>query len=902
MLVGRDRECGLVGRLLERARAGTAGVLVVVGEPGIGKTALLDDAAGRAEGMTVVRAVGVESEAELEFSALFDVCRPLLGRLEELPERQRDALAGALGVGPGESVDRFLLGAATLSLLAAAAEDAALLVLLDDAQWLDAASGDALLFAARRLAAERVALLVAAREENGHGFALPGFETVALAGVDGEAAAALLAGEAGRAVSPGVAERIRRATGGSPLALVEAAAALSPEQLLGLEPVAEPAPVGAGVERAFAERALRLPEDSRGALLVAALSSSARVEPVVEALRLLGLEERSLETAEDAGLVVVEGGRVGFRHPLVRSAVVESAAASERRRAHRALAEALAGRSQEERAWHLAAAALGPDEQAAAALADVALRTRARSGWASAALALERSARLTPDADTRRLRLIEAVESSLGAGRIEPTLALTEELLASDDAPGAGRAQGLRLRSKIELHCGDVARALDHLLEGAALFERDDPGLAVALLADAVEAAELVGEAERALDAATRAGALAPGEGETRFVAEFALGQALRLSGRPADARAHLERALLLLGASDELRASMRAFSRGAHAAGWLDRLPEGLELARRAAEVARDQGAFGPLAHALAASSWLAACAGRWHEAYVQASEGLELARESGCAWASTGCLEQLAWLDAAQGREERCRARAAEALEVATRAGFRSERARLALALLELGLGRAPEAARVYETIGPETLRRTDPERGAALVEAHVRSGRLDEARAVFERTLADESDAPAARCRGLLAADDSFEEPFHEALARHPEHDPFGRARTRLCFGERLRRAGRRIDARRQLRAAHDGFERLGTPPWAERAAAELKATGERLGRRRAQQGEELTTQELRVALQAAEGKTNKEIGAALFLSPKTIDFHLRRVYRKLDLRSRAELIKHFAAAAR
>src|SRR5215207_8693123 len=871
MLVGRDRESVLVDRLLVRARAGAAGVLVVLGEAGIGKTALLDYAAGRAEGMTVVRAVGVESEAELEFSGLFDVCRPLLDRVDGLAERQREALAGALGVGPTGSVDRFSLGAATLSLLAAAAEDAPLLVLLDDAQWLDAESTDALLFAARRLAAERVAVLVAARGDRGGGLDLRAFERVALAGIDSEAAAALLARHAGREVAPEAAERIRRATGGSPLALLELAARLSPSQLLGLEPLADPVPVGATVTRAFAERAERLPEEAQRALLVAAVSSSARVEPVVEALRLLGLDERSLELAEDAALVGIEGGRISFRHPLVRSAVVQGAVASERRRVHRALAEALAGHSEEERAWHLAAAALGPDEQAAAALAEVGVRARARSGWASAALALERSARLTPDAETRRLRLVEAAESAWVAGRIELTLGLTDELLA-DAAAGAGRAQMLRLRSQIELHCGDVGRALDHLLEGAALFERDHAGLAVALLADAVEAAE------------------------------FALGQALRLGGRPADAHAHLERTLLLLAASDGLQASMRAFSRGAHAAGWLGRLPEGLALARRTIELARDQGAFGPLGHALAVSAWLAARSGRWGEAYGQASEGLELARESRCAWAAASCLEQLAWLDAAQGSEERCRAHAAEAVEVAARAGFRTERACMALGLLELGLGGAEEAARVYETIDSATLQRADPDRGGALVEACVRSGRLDAAKAAYERTLAGESDALAARCRGLLAAADAFEAPFREALELHAEHDPFGLARTQLCLGERLRRAGRRIDARHQLRPAHDAFERLGARPWAARAAAELRATGERLGRREAHQGEELAPQELQVALQAADGKTNKEVGAVLFLSPKTVDFHLRRVYRKLDLRSRAELIKHYAGSPR
>ncbi|MET0510154.1 MAG: AAA family ATPase [Thermoleophilaceae bacterium] len=901
MLVGRDRECALVDRLLERARAGTAGVLVLLGEAGIGKTALLDYAAERAEGMSVVRAVGLESEAELEFSALFDVCRPLLGRVGELPEPQQEALAGALGTGTGGSVNRFSLGAATLSLLATAGEHAPLLVLLDDAQWLDAVSADALLFAARRLAAEPVAVLVAAREESSDSGDLGAFETLTVAGIDAEAAAALLALRAGRDVAPKVAERIRGATGGSPLALVELAALLSPSQLMGLEPIAEPAPVGATIERVFAEQASALGPDAQRALLVSALSSSTRVEPVVEALRLLGTDEDSLELAEDAGLVAVEGGRVGFRHPLVRSAVVQAAPASERRRAHRALAEALASRSQEERAWHLAAAAIGPDEQAATALAEAGLRTRARSGWASAALALERSARLTPDAETRRMRLIEAAESAWVAGRIERTLDLTEELLAEVDA-GPARAQIMRLRSQIELHCGDVGRALDDLLEGAALFDPDDARVAVAMLADAVEAAELVGDAGRAVDAAERARALAAGDAEAAFVGEFALGQALRLSGRTADARAPLERSLALLAASDELRASMRALSRAAHAAGWLGRVPEALELARRAAELAREQGAFGPLGHALAVSSWLAARSGGWSEARAQASEGLVLGRESRCAWACTGCLEQLAWLDAAQGGEESCRANTAEAVDVATRAGIRSDRARLGLGLLELGLGRTQEAARIYETIDPGTLRRADPDRGASLVEAYVRGGQIDEAKAAYEHTVAGDSDALAARCRALLAADDAFEPAFREALEQHTDQDPFGLARTQLCFGERLRRAGRRIDARVQLRAAHDSFDRLGARPWAKRAAAELRATGERLGRRQARAGEELTAQELQVALQAADGKTNKEVGAALFLSPKTVDFHLRRVYRKLEVSSRAELIKHFASNAR
>ena len=894
MLVGRDRECARLDRLLRGARAGEAKVLVLLGEPGIGKTALLDHAAAQAQG-TVVRTVGLESEAQLEFSALFDVCRPLLDHVPALPQSQAQALETAFGIGSGPAGDRFLVGAATLSLLAAAGEDAPLLVLVDDAQWIDGASADALLFAARRLAAERVAMLVCARGDDGV-FGAGGLESIRLGGVDDRATAALLASSGVAGLASGVVEQLARETGGSPLALLELSTALTERQLRGQEPIGDLLPVGSRICHAFAERALELPRDAQQALLVAAVSSSVRLEPIVDAVRRIGLDERSLEAAEDAGLVHIDRDGVRFRHPLVRSAVVQTAAASERRRAHRALADALADDSPDERAWHLSAAALGFDEQAATELAQAAVRTRARSGWAPAALALERSARLTRDPDTRADRLLDAAESAMVGGQIELTLSLTDELLANQDG-AARRARVIRLRGQIELHCGDVGHALDHLLEGADLLARDDPAAATAMLADAIEAAELLGKPRRALQAAAAADALRTGHEPHGLLAEFALGQALRLAGRPADARPHLERALTVLTSGGEPRASMRAFTRGAHAAGWLDRVPEGLDLARCAVDAAREQGAFGPLAHALEVTADLDATAGRWREAHGHASEALELARASRCAWALTRCLEHLAWLEAAQGNEERCRAHAAEADAVATGAGFHSDRARAAIGLLELGLGRVDDAARVFDAIDPAALERI----GAGdFVEALIRGGRTDKARAALERIPAGQK-AVAARYAGLLA-DDDFEAPFAQALARHAEHDAFGRARTRLCLGERRRRAGRRVDARTELRAASEVFGRLGARPWAERAASELRATGERLGRREARPGDELTPQELQVALQAAEGRTNKEIGAALFLSPKTVDFHLRRVFRKLDMRSRGELIRHFAVTGR
>lgn len=859
MLIGRDAECARVDALLDGARGGTAGVLVLAGEPGIGKTALLRYAEERAEGMQVLRAVGLEAEAELEFSALFDICRPLLALLGELSERQREALEVALGLTPGEPAEGFLTGAATLELLAAAADLAPVLLVLDDAQWLDAASAHALWFASRRLLAERVAVLVAVREQTGRA---QEFDTLRLTGLSAEAVAAVLTRSGGTQVPAPVAQHLLEATGGNPLALVELAGRLPPRQLEGAEPVEEPVPVGPLVQQVFAERALALPGDAYVALLVAAVSLSTRITPVLQALDALGVDAGGLEAAEDADLIRVEDGAITFRHPLARSAIVHGASSSHRRRAHRALAGA--ADAPDARAHHLAAAALGPDEQAAAELAASGRRMRARSGWASAARTLERAARLSPAADARHARLAEAAEAALVAGQIERTLALTDELLAEQRSPGA-----LRLRSRIELHCGDVRQAFADLLEFATLAER---GEAAGALADAVEAAELLGEPAHAVEVATRAAEL-----ETSFMTELAMGQALQFAGRYEEAAGHLERALERFGEGER---GLRDCTRVVRAAVWLGRPSAGAAPARRNVELAREQGAFGPLAHALDVAAELALLEGRWQQAAAHASEGLAGARESRCAWASVRCLEHLAWLAAAQGHAERCEEHGAEAEAVAAAAGFRSAGADRARGLLALGQGRADAAAEALDTPFDR-------------VEALVRAGRDDEARAAAEPTTGP----VATRCRALLVDADDLVAP---ALALD-EDDVFARARVQLLHGERLRRAGRRVDARPHLRAAHATFTGLAAEPWARRAAAELRATGERL-RSDAQVGDELTPQELQVALLVAEGATNKEAGAALFLSPKTVDFHLRRVFRKLDINSRGELIKRFAADPR
>jgi tetratricopeptide (TPR) repeat protein len=471
VLIGRETECATIDELIERAQAGTAGTLVVSGQAGVGKTALLEYTVGRAEGMTVLRALGVDTEVEIEFSALLGLSRPVLDLLPEIPERQADALRGALGLVPVEVADRFTIGAATLSLLAAAAERRPLLVAVDDAHWLDRSSMDALVFAARRLEADRVCLLFCCRLGEERTFAVPGARTLQLSGLEPDEAALLLGRDP---IAPSVVELLVRATQGNPLALIELPGLLSPEQLDGREPLPDPLPAGSSIERAFARRVEALPEESRSALLVAAISTSSAAEPILAALTSLDLDPSSLESAEDAGLLSMGDGRLEFRHPLLRSVVYHVAAPSERRAAHRALADACGEAAPEESAWHLAAAALGPDEDVAAALERAAIGAIRRSGYAGAATALERAARLSPDENARLRRLYEAANAAWEAGHSERAVALLQEPLERcRDA--RLRSRILHLRYQIERLTGSVVEALSHLTAAAELVAELEP-------------------------------------------------------------------------------------------------------------------------------------------------------------------------------------------------------------------------------------------------------------------------------------------------------------------------------------------------------------------------------------------------------------------------------------------
>jgi len=885
---------------------------VIQGEAGIGKTALLDYAAGRAEDMTVVRGLGVESEAQLEFSGLLEVCWPMRDTLDELPDHQAGVLRSALGIGPGEEQDRFSVGAATLSLFAASAEANPVCVLVDDAQWLDPASQEALIFAAKRLQADRAALLFGARDGEERPFEAPGIESISLSGLPRDAAAQLLGRADATQLAPEVADRLYEATHGNPLALLELPGLLSDEQLAGTESLSDPLPTGSTVERAFARRTEALPEGSQRALLVAAVSSSSDAEVVVAGLAGLGLPPEALEPAEDAGLIRVLDGRLEFRHPLVRSAVFHGAPASDRRGAHRALAEGLAGSSQPEaRAWHLAGAALGPDQEAADALAQAAEDARRRGGYAAAAAALERAARLSPDPKLSIERLAAAADAAWRAGRTETASELVREALAgaTDDAL---RAEALRLQGSIEFFAGNGDAAAAAILEAVALLERTDPGAAVAAAADAVNALVRVRRPADAVKTALRARSLAPEDGgEDDAEATIAVGYALCFAGRYGEAEPHLRRAVELSGRRTSAPSFLQV-GRLSAALGWLGRYEEARTYIAETVAHARQTGAVGSLTPLLAAAAWQALHASRFTEAYAGASESLALSEEFDQPVTAAQALGVLAWVSALRGDDSRCREYGEETQRRADALGFRlyGLLASLCLGLLHLGRGRVEEAIGEIEAVARHADERAIYVPGVSpqleLAEACIRGGRNTEAEellAAFDGSQFASVPifrAHAERCRGLLAEADDFEAHFVSALGLHEQaQSPFALARTRLCYGERLRRAGRRVDAREQLRAALETFDRVGAVPWSERVGAELRASGETLRRRESHEAEELTPQELQIALQVAEGKTNKEVGAALFLSHKTIEFHLSRIYRKLDIHSRAELIRLYAS---
>jgi len=907
VLYGRDPERAGLGALLAAARESRSGVLVLRGEPGIGKTALLEDTRVRAADMHVLSARGVESESELPFGALHQLLRPAFGHIERLPAPQAAAINGALGLAEGTGEERFLVFAACLSLLAELAESRPVLCLVDDAHWLDAASADALRFVARRLDAEGIVMVFAAREGEPHAFEGPDLPSLVVGGLDEDAASVLLTSGAGVEAAPTVRSRLLEQTGGNALALLELPSVLTKAQLAGDEPLPEALPMTRQVESVFLERVRRLPEAAQRLLLIAAADDSEQVALVSRAADLEGVTAAALGAAEDADLLSVHGTRVAFRHPLVRSAVYEAATSTARRAAHAALAEAIGDDAEQadRRAWHLASSALEPDERLVAPLVEAAARAEARGAYTASARALERAAELSGDGPTRGRRLAFAARAASVASAHEKAVALARAAapLVDEPLPKAEIAQALAFAEIIR---GRPAEAVPALLDAAKQVAPFDPHKALELLLYLLMAGNDSGDLAAHEDAADLAVAIAAQDDTewTRFVAQILSGTAEMVRGVPGKGARLIEEALTWAGTTDDERIAFWASACGL----WVSDDDRCIALATRAVSLSRAHGAIGILAGALGLRAASLALAQRYHEASLTASEGLELSRETGTEAFELLALGVLAGVAAIQGRDDEAREHAAYVLERSHRRGLvvRAAAARRAYALLAMGRGRWAEALEHLDAISdtrPGTSRllvavMAAPDR----IEAAVRADRRDtaeQALAMFEEWAATSS-APwvpprLASCRALLANDDAAEAHFEEALSLIDDARPFDRARIRFLFGEHVRRKRRRLDARTHLRQAIAEFEALGAEPWAERARAELRATGETARKREPSTIDQLTPQEIQIARFVVEGMTNKEIGAQLFLSPRTIDSHLRNVFAKLSITSRMQLAR-------
>jgi DNA-binding CsgD family transcriptional regulator len=903
MLLGRVQERRQIAFALERARSGASAVLAFVGEPGIGKTALLDFAGERAAGMRLLRARGIESEAQVAFGSLLELLRPALGALERIPQPQAVALEGALALRRGGEQDRFAVGAATLSLLAAFAEESPVGVLLDDAHWLDDSSAQALLFAFRRLLADPIAVLIAVREAEPSLLDGADLPTVRLRGLTSEESAMLLP-----RLAPEAATRLHRATAGNPLALLE----LAPDaDDLALAPEDAPVLVPASVSRVFLRRLGTLGGGTRRALVLAATSESGELSMLERAAARLGIELSALAAAETAGLLTIRGGSVQFRHPLVRSAVYADAPAEYRREAHRALARALPDRDVDRRAWHLAAAAIGPDESASAALERAGVRGRRRSAYAAAAAAFDRAARLTGDIGRRTRLLREAAEAAWLAGQAERAVALLTDSRASAHDP-TELVQIDHLEGHIAARRGPVMRG--HAILTAAAG-RADPERAVAMLAEAASACFYAGDPAEMRAVAERARARLPQRPSlrARFLVAAALGMARVLGGDAAAGAETLRQAVALAESSDALGEDLRLLPWLAVAPIFLRETGAERSLLEHAVRIARARAAVGVLPFVLNLIARDQATTDRWTVAEASYNEAIGLARESGQQTDLAFGLAGLGWLQARRGREQACRASVAETLQLCGRLGTRLHEiwATAALGELELGFGNAAAAVEQFERqqllLGGMGITDADLSPAPELVDAYLRLGRREEAEhaAAELMTAARAKGQPwslarALRCHGIIGSQKSFAACFEQALTHHhATPDAFEAARTRLAYGERLRRTRNRVLAREQLRAAVDTFDRLDARPWADRARAELAATGETLRRRDPAAIDELTPQELQIALLLAGGKTTRETAAALFLSPKTVEYHLRHVYLKLDIHSRAELTQALVA---
>jgi DNA-binding CsgD family transcriptional regulator/tetratricopeptide (TPR) repeat protein len=898
ILHGRHRECDALDRLLTSAREGRSRVLVVRGEPGIGKTALLEHLARRAEGCRVARATGIELEMELAFAGLHQLCAPFLDRLDRLPGPQRDALGTAFGLRNGNPPDRFLISLATLSLLSDVADEQPLVCFVDDAQWLDQASAHTLTFVARRLVAEPVALVFATRT-TGEDQTFPQIPEMRLTGLNDADSRALLRAALRGPLDAAVLDEIVAEARGNPLALLELPRGWTPAQLAFGFGLPNTTPLASRVEQGFLRRLQPLPAETRKLLLAAAVEPVGDVAVLWRAVERLGIRPDAAAPAEAAGLIQF-GTRVRFHHPLVRSAAWRAADVHDLQEVHGALAE-ITDLDPDRRAWHRAQASAEPDEAVATELERSADRARSRGGFAAAAAFLERAAELTPDEVRRTARVLAAAQAKLHAGEFDTATDLLAAVEASPlDELGWARVDRLRAQIAFASNRGNEAPPL--LLAAAERLEPLDPELARDTYLDAFSAAMFAGRFAGTANSEVVARAVPRTTAGGTRKGDLLLEGLASLFTDGYAAAMPLARRVLRAFSAEDLSVSEGLRLLWLASAISVDAWDDGCwhVLSARHVTIARDAGALSELLLALNSRVIAQLFAGELTEAASLVDEASTVREATGSSIAPCGAMALAAW----RGREEQARALIAAGMSEAAACGqgIAVTIGHWTYALLFNGLGRYEDAlvAAREASMFPRELCAANWGL-AELVESAARTGATEDAAEALEQlsamTRASRTDwalGVESRSRALLSEGEAAERLYQEAIERLARTRTRAElARARLLYGEWLRRAGRRLDAREQLRAAHDLFSTMGAEGFGERARRELQATGETARKRTLDTHDELTAQEAQITRLAATGHTNSEIGAQLFISPRTVEWHLRKVFTKLGVSSRREL---------
>ena len=900
VLRGRVSECGELDALLEAGRTGESGALVLRGEPGIGKTALLEYAAERSDGCRIVRAVGVESEMELPFAALQQLCFPFFDRIEGLPPPQRDVLETAFGLSSGPRPDRFLVGLAVLSLLAAAAEQKPLVCLVDDVQWLDRSSGQVISLVARRLQAESIVILFAERDGDDPS-ELAGLPELRPTGLSEAEAGELIATVMFGPLDQPVRDRIIAEARGNPLALLELPRGWSSASLAGGFAVAAGLPLPSQIEASFRRRVEQLPADTQRFLLVAAAEPIGDPTLLWRAISSLGVPAEAVAPAEADNLIEIRA-RVAFRHPLLRSAIYRAADPEERRGAHGALAGATDPEEDpDRRAWHRAHSTLAPNDDVADELERSADRAQRRGGLAATAAFLERATTLTADPVHRGGRALDAAEAKFETGAPDTALHLlaTAELAPLDTLQ---RARLERLRAQIAYMSARGPEAPQLLLAAARRLEPLDPGLARATYLDAFAACIYAGRAggdHVIREVAEAARATRSGLGGTEATDLLVDSLAIRFTDGYVAAVPFLKGALRALTRDDEGHETdlswLWLISQVAHETfddeAWHSSADHGVR-------VARERGALTALAELLVTQAGVYLHNGHTEDAAVLIAESDAINEATGGLPLRLVSMVIAAW----RGDEAEALALIEDSLRDARQRGegLGISLAEYSTAVLYNGLGRYKEGLEAaqrlceYEDLG--VFNWALPE----LIEASARTCHDDTdvaCRQLEERAAAVNTQwalGLAALSRALLSSGEEADNLYRESLERlSHSRVRVQLVRAQLLYGEWLRRENRRVDARRQLRAAHEFFDRMGAHGFAKRAGRELSATGETARRRVDETRGDLTAQEFQIARLAGDGRTNLEIASQLFLSPRTVEWHLHKVYGKLEISSRRQL---------